>query len=73
MPAAERAHDPHGDRAATLGARSIADPQAFLELDEVFTARLRESSRFRETFVAASDALAEHGPIGAMEKLLNGS
>ena len=73
VPAAERAHDPHGDRAATFGARSIADPQAFLELDEVFTARLRESSRFRETFVAASDALAEHGPIGAMEKLLNGS
>ena len=70
MPAAERAHDPHGDRAATFAARSIADPHAFLEFDQVFTPRLRESGRFRDTFVAASNALAERGPIGAIEGLL---
>jgi len=70
VPAAERAQDPHGDRAATFAARSIADPQAFLEFDLVFTPRLRESSRFRDAFVAASNALAERGAIGAMEGLL---
>src|SRR5206468_9913736 len=48
VPAAERAHDPHGDRAATLAVRSLADPRAFLEFDAVFTPRLRESARFGE-------------------------
>jgi len=69
VPAAERAYDPHGDRAATFAAKSIADPPAFLEFDQVFTARLRASERFRDAFVAASNALAERGSIGAMEQL----
>jgi mannitol 2-dehydrogenase len=68
--AAERAHDPHGDLAATFAARSNADPAAFLEFAEVFTPRLRESSRFRDAFVGASNVLAERGAIGAMEGLL---
>jgi len=72
VPAAERAHDPHGDRAATFAARSIADPQAFLEFDQVFTPRLRESDRFGDAFVAASRELAGRGSIGAMERLLGG-
>jgi mannitol 2-dehydrogenase len=69
VPAAERAYDPHGDRAATFAARSIADPPAFLEFDQVFTPRLRESERFRDAFVAASTALAERGSVGAMQRL----
>src|SRR4029077_5886454 len=40
VPPTERAQDPHGDRAATFAVRSIADPQAFLEFDQVFTPHL---------------------------------
>ncbi len=69
VPAAERAFDPQGDRAATFAVRSLEDPRAFLEFDQVFTRRLRESSRFGDAFSDASAALAEHGSIGAMERL----
>jgi mannitol 2-dehydrogenase len=70
VPSAERAHDQQGDRAATFALRSITDPHAFLEFDQVFTPRLRESSRFRDAFVAASNAVGERGAIGAIEGLL---
>jgi mannitol 2-dehydrogenase len=69
VPAAERAHDPHGDRAASFAIRSMDDPRAFLEFDQVFTPRLRESDRFGDAFAAASRDLAERGSIGAMERL----
>jgi mannitol 2-dehydrogenase len=69
VPAGERAHDPQGDRAATFAMRSLEDPRAFLEFDQVFTHRLRQSSRFGDAFADASAALAEHGSIGAMERL----
>jgi mannitol 2-dehydrogenase len=69
VPAAERAYDPQGDRAATFAVRSLESPRAFLEFDQVFTPRLRESSRFGDAFAGASAALAEDGPIGAMERL----
>ena len=69
VPAAERAYDPHGDRAATFAVRSLEDPRAFLEFDPVFTPRLRESSRFCAAFANATAALAERGSIGAMEQL----
>ena len=49
--------------------RSLEDPAAFLELDQVFTPRLRQSERFRGAFVAASIALAERGSIGALQRL----
>ena len=66
VPAAERAPDVHGDEAAAAAARG---PEAFLELDLVFTARLRDSERFREAFVAASRELSERGPLATMEAL----
>jgi mannitol 2-dehydrogenase len=69
VPAGERAYDPQGDRAATFAVRSLEDPRAFLGFDQVFTHRLRESSRFGDAFADASAALAEHGSIGAMERL----
>jgi mannitol 2-dehydrogenase len=69
VPAAERAYDPHGDRAATFAVRSLDDPHAFLEFDQVFTPRLRESDRFHAAFGAAAAALAERGSIGAIEQL----
>src|SRR4030081_3242752 len=31
VPPPDRAHDPHGDRAAMLAVRSLGDPRAFLE------------------------------------------
>jgi mannitol 2-dehydrogenase len=69
VPAAERAYDPHGDLAATFAARSLEDPRAFLEFDQVFTPRLRESERFGEAFAAASRELTARGSLGAMELL----
>lgn len=69
VPAAERANDPHGDRAATFAVGSLDEPRAFLEFDQVFTPRLRESDRFGAAFEAASRELAERGSIGAMEQL----
>ena len=71
VPAAERAHDPQGDRAAAFAVRSVDDPRAFLEFDQVFTPRLRESDRFGDAFAAASRELAARGSIGAMEQLLS--
>ena len=68
MPAAERAHDPHGERAAQFAVRSLAAPEAFLEFDRVFTPSLRESGRFRDAFAAASTALGERGSLGAMAR-----
>ena len=70
VPSAERASDPQGDRAAAFAVKSLVEPQAFLEFDQVFTPGLRESERFREAFAGAANALAERGPIGAMERLL---
>ena len=71
VPAAERAHDPQGDRAASFAVRSLADPPAFLDFDAVFTPRLRESDRFGEAFAAASRELAVRGPVGALDVLLS--
>jgi hypothetical protein len=43
---------------------------AFLELDEVFTAPLRESEQFRRTFAEAASELARAGPLGAASSAL---
>ena len=48
VPAAERAPDTHGARSVELAAQALEDPRAFLELDLVFTPRLRESERFTD-------------------------
>jgi mannitol 2-dehydrogenase len=68
--AAVRASDSRGERAAELAELSIAEPLAFLELDEVFTPALRASQRFRAAFVAGAAALARLGPLGAIENVL---
>ena len=68
-PAAERAYDAHGERSVELALRSLREPLAFLELDEVFTPPLRESARFREVFSHAAAGLVELGPQGAVESV----
>ncbi|HEY6605438.1 MAG TPA: mannitol dehydrogenase family protein [Gaiellaceae bacterium] len=70
VPAGVRASDSRGERAAKLAERSIAEPLAFLELDEVFTPGLRASKRFRDAFAAAAADLASLGPLGAIENVL---
>jgi mannitol 2-dehydrogenase len=70
VPETERAPDAHGDEAAAAATASLRDPAAFLELDLVFTPRLRESERFRDAFVAASRELADRGPLAALESLV---
>jgi mannitol 2-dehydrogenase len=67
VPAAVRASDSRGDRAAELAERSLAEPLAFLELDEVFTPGLRASERFRDAFAAAAADILSVGPLGAIE------
>jgi mannitol 2-dehydrogenase len=69
-PAAERAPDPRGERAAALASESLHDPLAFLELDEVFTAPLRQDEAFRAAFARAARDLADNGPLQAIENLL---
>jgi len=71
VPAGDRAVDTRGERAAQLASRALADPLAFLELDEVFTAPVRNAKSFRDAFAAASRDLAEHGPIEAIERVLD--
>jgi mannitol 2-dehydrogenase len=70
VPPTLRASDSRGERAAELAELSIAEPLAFLELDEVFTPGLRASERFREAFVAGAAALARLSPLGAIENVL---
>jgi mannitol 2-dehydrogenase len=70
VPPEVRAPDARGERAAALAQRSLADPLAFLELEEVFTPSLRESQRFRDAFAANADALERLGPLGAIENVL---
>jgi mannitol 2-dehydrogenase len=70
VPAAVRASDSRGDRAAELAERSVAEPLAFLELDEVFTPGLRASERFRDAFAAAAADLSSLGPLDAIENVL---
>lgn len=67
-PAAERAADPNGERAAILAQRSLDDPLAFLALDDVFTPRVASSDRFRGAFAAAAADLAALGPLGALAR-----
>jgi mannitol 2-dehydrogenase len=67
VPASERAYDPSGERAAAFAVRSLDDPAAFLDLDLVFTPRLRDSERFRAAFAAAAEALAADGALGALD------
>jgi mannitol 2-dehydrogenase len=70
IPPAQRAPDAHGERAAELAERSLAEPLAFLELDEVFTPQLRASERFRDAFAGATAQLARVGPAAAIESVL---
>jgi mannitol 2-dehydrogenase len=69
VPPASRAPDSRGERSAELAERSLADPSAFLDLDEVFTPTVRGSARFRDAFAAGAAALVELGPQGAIEQL----
>jgi mannitol 2-dehydrogenase len=70
VPPAVRAPDSRGERAVALARRSLVDPLAFLELEEVFTPPLRESARFRDAFAANAAALEALGPLRAIENAL---
>jgi mannitol 2-dehydrogenase len=72
VPTEQRAPDSRGDRATKLARDAMRDPSTFLELDEVFTAPLRESRIFRAAFVAAARSLDGQGPISAIESLVRG-
>jgi mannitol 2-dehydrogenase len=66
VPAEERAPDSQGARSAELAAAALDDPREFLELDLVFTPRLRESERFRDAFVRAYREVEACGSLVAI-------
>ena len=68
-PPAERAPDSSGDRSASFAARSLDEPEMFLELDEVFPPALRASSRFREAFALACRELDTRGAVAALGRV----
>ena len=68
-PREERAPDAGADNAAAYAVRSLDDPVAFLDLDAVFPASLRDDERFGEAFASAARTLATLGPVGAVETL----
>jgi mannitol 2-dehydrogenase len=70
VPPARRAPDSHGERAAKLAQRSLVEPVAFLDLEEVFTSFVRRSSRFRDEFTAAATELTNLGPHRAIDRVL---
>jgi mannitol 2-dehydrogenase len=67
VPDAERAPDSRGDQAVELAREALSDPLAFLGLEEVFTAPLRESPTFRDAFVTAYRTLEADGPLVTVE------
>jgi mannitol 2-dehydrogenase len=69
-PDEERAADPHGGRAVELARASSDDPTRFLQLASVFTSPLRESRVFHDLFAEASQDLAMHEPLRALELTL---
>ncbi|HET8892751.1 MAG TPA: hypothetical protein VFM96_01460, partial [Gaiellaceae bacterium] len=70
VPPEVRAPDSRGERAALLAERSLANPLVFLELEEVFTPKVRTSERFREAFAAAAAHLTRLDSLGAIESVL---
>ena len=66
VPAAERAPDSQGARSVELAAQALDDPRAFLDLDLVFTPRLRQSERFADAFVQSYRDVAARGPHAAI-------
>jgi mannitol 2-dehydrogenase len=70
VPPTMRAPDSRGERAAALAQRSLVDPLAFFDLEEVFTQSLRESERFRDAFATNAATLETLGPLGAIENAL---
>jgi mannitol-1-phosphate/altronate dehydrogenase len=70
VPSGIRAPDSHGENAAALARRSLVEPAAFLDLEEVFTPLLRDSTRFGDEFTAAARNLEELGPRRAIERVL---
>jgi mannitol 2-dehydrogenase len=70
VPDEERAPDSRGESAVALARESDDDPLKFLALDSVFSAPLRESTRFRDAFARASRDLATVGPLQAIDRTL---
>ena len=74
VPAAERAHDPHGDRAAAFAASRSTTRAAFLELDRgLHAAPARERAVRATPSRTRAASLAARGSLGAIERLLGQS
>ena len=66
VPEDGQAFDASAARSRVAARASIAEPQRFLELGEVFPDELRTSERFRAAFADAARLLADAGPLRAM-------
>jgi mannitol 2-dehydrogenase len=66
VPEAEQAFDASGARSRHFARRALAEPLAFLDLDDVFPPTMRADDRFRRAFAEAWATLAAEGPLAAM-------
>ena len=66
VPHADQSFDASAERAREHATRALTDPVRFLDYAEVFPAELRESERFRKSFVEAYHRTADEGPIASM-------
>ena len=70
VPPELRAPDSRSDRSVALAQRALAEPLTFLDLEDVFTPRVRGSERFRQAFATAAADLGNRGPLKAIESVL---
>jgi mannitol 2-dehydrogenase len=69
VPVDQQSPDAYAELSRRHARNALDDPSRFLDLDAVFTPALRDSERFRDEFVVASESLAAIGPIAAMAAL----
>lgn len=67
------AHDPLLDEAKRFAQASVANPEAFLDFQAVFSTTLRSDPRLRSAFVAALSSVRERGVEAAISEVLKTS
>jgi mannitol 2-dehydrogenase len=72
VPAVQHAADSDAaaGEARRLAAEATAEPHRFLEFGRVFPPTLRDDDRFRTAFVAGYRAIADAGPLAAMDRVV---
>lgn len=72
VPIERQAHDSLGDQSRSVARSTVSDPAAFVDERTGFPRTIAENDRFRDAFVTAHRAIADHGPLGALTTSLDG-